>query len=411
MDLGEGRMEPNYQKTWRCCYWGAALQALAINLAPLFFVTLQKQYAISFEQIGRLVLVTFFVQLAVDFLSVYTVCRWGYRLSLVLAHAFTSVGLFLFGILPRYMTDAYVGMIVAVFVYSIGAGLLEVLISPMANSLPSDRKAEALTFVHSFYPIGQVLTIVLTTVAIRVLGEQYWWLIFMIWAVFPLFNLFRGLRVPLPETLTESTSGGALKELLKKPMFWLMLLLMMSTGASEMAMAQWASTFAEKGLNIDKVWGDLLGPLLFAIFMGLGRFCYGRSRGGVSLKKLLCSCAALALLCYGTAAFVPIPQIALLGCAVCGLAVSLMWPVTLSFCAQRFPQGAVAMFSIMALAGDLGCALGPWVTGIVSDAVQHRFMVDAATGLRSGLAVTMIFPLVLFIGLLFFKTPKAENRK
>ncbi len=403
-------MEPNYQKTWRCCYWGAALQALAINLAPLFFVTLQKHYAISFEQIGRLVLITFLVQLTVDFLSVYTVNRWGYRLSLVLAHAFTSAGLLLFGILPRCMTDAYVGMVIAVFIYSIGAGLLEVLISPMANSLPSDRKAEALTFVHSFYPIGQVLTIVFTTVALRLLGEQYWWLIFMVWAVFPLLNLLRGLRVPLPKTLTENKKGGTLRELLKNPLYWLMLVLMMAAGASEMAMAQWASTFAEKGLNIDKVWGDLLGPLLFAVFMGLGRFCYGRSRGGISLQKLLCTCAALALLCYGTAAFVPMPQIALLGCAVCGLAVSLMWPVTLSFCAQHFPQGDVSMFSIMALAGDLGCALGPWVTGAVSDAVQYRFMVDAATGLRSGLAVTMVFPLILFVALLFFKTPKTENQ-
>lgn len=396
-------MQPNYQKTWHCCYWGAALQALAINLAPLFFVTLQQQYHISFEQIGRLVLVTFLVQLAVDFLSVYTVSRWGYRLSLVLAHAFTTVGLFLFGILPRVLADAYVGMTIAVFIYSIGAGLLEVLISPMANSLPSDRKAEALTFVHSFYPLGQVLTIVVTTIAVRLIGEQYWWLIFMVWSVFPFINLVRGLRVPLPETLTQTANNGCLRQLLKSPTFWVMLILMMAAGASELAMAQWVSTFAEKGLNIDKMWGDLLGPLLFAVFMGLGRFCYGKSRGGVSLRWLLCGCAALAVACYAVAVFVPIPLVALIGCAICGLAVSLMWPVTLSFCAEHFPGGDTAMFSLLALAGDLGCALGPWLTGLVSDAVQQQFSLNAANGLKAGLAVAMVFPLLLFFTLLFFK--------
>lgn len=394
-------MEKNYGKTWVCCYWGAALQALAINLAPLFFVTLRRQYDISFEQIGRLVLITFLVQLAVDFLAVYLVDRWGYRLSLVLSHGFTSAGLFSFGVLPRVMADPYTGMVLAVFVYSVGAGLLEVLISPLANSLPSNRKAASLTLVHAFYPLGQVLTIVLTTLAVWLFGERYWSLIFMVWSVLPLFNLVRGLRVPLPETLTES--GGSPRKLLKEPEFWVMLVLMMAAGASEQSMSQWASTFAEKGLNIPKVWGDLLGPLLFAVFMWLGRFCYGKSRSDISLRRLLCLCAALAVACYGTAAFSPFAPLALAACALCGLAASLMWPVTLSLAGARFAVGGTAMFSLLALAGDLGCALGPWVTGVVSDVVQNRFAVSEALGLKAGLAVATVFPLLLFFLLLFVK--------
>lgn len=402
-------MKTNYRRTWAGCYWGAAIQALAINVAPLFFVTLQTQFDVSFEMIGRLVLVNFATQFVVDLIALYTADRIGYRNCFLIAHGAIVVGFLLFGTLPFVMSDPYAAMVIATIVYSTGSGLLEVIISPMTDALPSEKKAASLTLVHAFYPLGQVVSIAITTLVLGIFGREYWWAVIMVWAIVPFSNLIRGLTIAYPKVEAIGERGG-MKALFGSRLFWIALVTMLCAGASELAMAQWASVFVEKALHLPKVVGDLLGPCLFALFMGIGRFWYGRSGEKVSLRKLLLGCSVLCVICYVLAVFSPWPLFALLGCAFCGLSVSLMWPGTLSYTAARMTHGGTALFTCMALAGDAGCSIGPWLTGLVSDLVQRGYTgPDAAEyGLKAGILAAAIFPVGMFILLLLFPKKKAQ---
>lgn len=402
-------MQTKYRATWRACYWGAMIQALAINVVPLFFATLQTRYAVSFEELGRLVLINFATQLLVDFLSLYFVDRVGYRTCFLVAHSAITVGFVLFGVLPQVLPDVYTGMVLATLVYSVGSGLLEVLISPMADAMPSENKATALTLVHAFYPLGQVVGIFVTTVVLWVCGREYWWAVIMAWAVVPLSNLVRGFRLYFPPVETVAERGGV-RGLFCSPYFWVALVTMMCAGAAEQAMAQWASLFAEQALGVSKLVGDLLGPLLFALFMGVGRFWYGRMGDRIPLRPVLMVSAVASAACYVVAVVSPFPLVALLGCALCGLSVSLMWPGTLSHTAAQMAHGGTALFACMAMAGDMGCSLGPWLTGLVSDAVQRAYtgLNAAEYGLKAGLLAAAVFPLVMLLGLLGLRGKKGE---
>ena len=212
--------------------------------------------------------------------------------------------------------------------------------------------------------------VILTTIALKLIGTSLWFWLPIAWALLPLYNLFRFLKVPLmpPVAAHERIS---LRVLVKKPVFLAALLLMLSAGASELTMSQWSSLFAERGLGVPKVMGDLLGPCLFAFFMGIGRTLHGVLGHRFSLRGAMQGTAVLCVLCYLVTVLVPIPVIALLGCALCGFSVSLMWPGTFSLVAEAFPKGGTAMFGLMAVFGDLGASVGPWLAGFISDAVQR----------------------------------------
>ena len=387
-------MNDAYRLTRRCCYLGSMIQALVLNVTPLFFVTLREQFAISFEKIGRLVLITFFIQLCVDFLAVYFVDKIGYRACLAMAEAGAAVGLVLFGILPHVLPDPYIGMVLAVMVYSIGAGLAEVIISPIIDAVPSEKKAVSMTMLHAYYPIGQVLAVLVTTLAVFAFGAQQWRWMLMAWAIVPLVNLLLVMRAPFPPML-KGTEKMPMHTLLRQPYFWLMMVLMVCGGASEIAMSQWASVFAEEGLGVPKLVGDLLGPCLFAVFMGIGRVWHGRSDGHIPMYPLLMICSTSTVLCYLLAVFAALPILALIGCALCGLAVSLMWPGVLGIASGHFPKGGTAMFALLALGGDIGCSLGPWLTGLVADVTPY--------GLKGGLFAAIAFPVMMVLALLITK--------
>ena len=400
-------MRYTYKTTKTACYWGYIVQAIIVNLAPLFFVVFQEDFGISFEKIGRLVLLTFGVQLAVDALSVKFVDRIGHRASLVLAHSLAFTGLVLLGILPLVLPDPYWGLVIPVVIYSAGAGLIEVLISPIVDALPSEAKASSMSLLHSFYSWGQVGVVLVTAMLVQITGTGLWWVYPIAWALVPLINLFRVIRVPLPPVVPEEEKTP-LKFLLSSRLFLVALLMMACSGASELVMSQWSSLFAEKGLGVPKVIGDLLGPCLFGVFMGVGRTAYGMLGQRLPLKKALLASTILCLCCYGVTVFVPVPVLALLGCALCGLSVSLMWPGTISLSSGYFPKGGTTLFALLALAGDMGGALGPWLAGLVSDGAENaswlsHVLIGAQSpeqwGLRAGLLAGMAFPLLLLLGL------------
>lgn len=409
-------MQRNYSLTRVACYIGYITQAITINLATLFFVIFQDTYHISFASLGQLVLVTFLIQLAVDFLSIRLVVRIGYRASGIAAHVFASLGLIFLGILPTVMPDPYMGILIAAFFYSIGGGLTEVIISPLVDSLPSDAKASSMSLLHSFYSWGLCLVVIVTTLLLRVFGEEHWNIIPFLWALIPIFNAVLFCIVPIPKEEQSEEKRNPLRSLLHSGVFYVFILLMICGGAAEQAMSQWASLFAEKAIGVSKVVGDILGPCFFAVMMIIGRTFYGVCGKKIRIAPVLFASAILSVICYLLTVFSRTPSFALIGCGVCGLGISLMWPGVLSLSSAKFPLGGSPMFAVLALAGDLGCSIGPWLTGVVSDFVTESPSSALSwiagnteqVALKSGVLVASVFPLVMTIvlGIYIWKQKK-----
>lgn len=409
----------NFKSTVFACYRGYITQGIVNNLSPLFFVLFQNKFGISYSLISALILCNFVTQVITDMLSVKYVDRIGYRKSAVIAHALAFLGLVMQGTLPNVLPAPYVGLVLATIVNGVGGGLIEVIISPIVDSCPGDAKASAMSLLHSFYCWGQVGVVLITTLLLRLIGEDLWFIIPIFWSLLPLYNLFRFLKVPLMPTVPEEEKTP-LKTLFTSKIFLVALLLMLCAGASELAMSQWSSLFAERALGVTKVIGDLLGPCLFAVFMGIGRTIYGVWGEKIHLTGAMVFCAALCILCYlGTALFEN-PWLSLLSCALCGFSVSLMWPGTFSLTSAAYPKGGTAMFGILAVLGDVGCSVGPALMGAVSGAVSGNANIAASfpnltadqLGLKSGMLFSAVFPAFILIGvLLLTRFHKAANKK
>lgn len=413
--MGSGAVKYTYRHTLRACYAGFITQAIVNNLAPLLFIVFQDRFGISDEMLGRLILVNFGTQIVSDVLSMRYADRIGYRRMMVAAHAFCAAGLVCLGLLPQLLPSPYLGLTAAAVLYAVGGGMIEVLVSPIVNALPGDAKASTMSLLHSFYCWGQMGVVIVTTLLLRAVGQGLWFLLPVAWAVLPVCNLFLFRKVPLAQAEAPQESMK-LTPLLARKAFLLALVLMLCAGSSELVMSQWSSLFAQKGLLIPKVLGDLLGPCLFAAFMGAGRVAYGVFGHRVDLRRAMAASAALCVICYAAAVFASMPALALAGCALCGLSVSLMWPGTLSLTAEACPGGGTMMFGALAVFGDLGASVGPWLAGWVSDLAQKNGKLlsfgsslglnAGQLGLKAGLFAGMIFPILLLAGVMMLKKNK-----
>jgi MFS family permease len=408
-----------YKTTLYSCYLGLITQAININLLPLFFVIFHEQYGLSFEVLGRLVFLNFVTQIAVDVLAVRYADRIGYRASAVLAHVFSFLGIVSLGILPLIMSNTLLALTISVFIIGCGGGIIEVVISPIVESLPTKEKSASMSLLHSFFCWGTVGVVIITTLLLWAVGTEIWFYLPICWAIIPLYNAVRFLRVPLLPLVPEGEEMP-IRQLLRSPVFFLALIIMMCAGAAELTMSQWSSLFAELGLGVPKVVGDLVGPALFALLMGVGRTVYGRAGDRINLQKALQFSSLFCVVCYLAAVVFSAPLFSLLGAALCGLSVSLMWPGTLSMAAAQFPKGGTAMFGILAIFGNLGGSVGPWLTGVVSDLGQRSawvqqwstsrgFSIEQA-GLRMGLLAAVIFPAIMFVGITVFQRKTAARR-
>ena len=379
----------NYNHTLYASYLGYVCQAIVNNLAPLLFLTLQRTYGISLGQITLLVTFNFGVQLLVDLASTLFVDRLGYRRCAVIAHVCCALGLAGLAVLSELLPHPYVGLLAAVCLYAVGGGLIEVLISPIVEACPTEKKDAAMSLLHSFYCWGCVLVIALSTAFLALLGSDSWRMLPLLWALVPAANAMLFSRVPV-NSLTPEGGGMSVRELLRSSGFWLLALLMVCAGASELSMSQWASAFAEKGLGISKTLGDLAGPCFFAVLMGLARVLYAAFSDRISLLGFMRGSCVLCVASYLLAVFAPHPALALLGCGLCGLSVGILWPGVFSIAAGRMPAGGTALFALLALGGDLGCSSGPTLVGFVSE--------RAGGVLQAGLLAAILFPLVLLAG-------------
>ena len=392
----------SYNHTISACFIGYVVQAIIVNFAPLLFLTFQNSYGIPLSQITMLVTVNFGVQLLVDWLSAGFVDKIGYRVSMLLAHLTSAGGLLLLAFLPDALSDPFLGLLIAVIVYAIGGGLLEVLVSPVMESCPTDNKEKAMSLLHSFYSWGQVGVVLLSTIYFSLFGTANWRILAVLWAAIHVFNFFVFLRVPIAPLIQEGERGLRLRELFSRRIFWLFFLMMLCAGASEQAVSQWASTFAEQSLGVSKTVGDLAGPMAFAVCMGIARSFYGKYGSRIDLDRFMISSAALCVLSYLLLSLVPVPALSLLSCSLCGLSVGIMWPGTLSKAAATLRGGGTAMFALLALAGDLGCSGGPTLAGMVS--------ASAGDDLRVGILAAVVFPVLLLLGLCLLHRGRARQK-
>lgn len=385
-------MKNQYNKTITACFVGYIVQAVVNNFAPLLFLTFQRTYGIPLSLITMLVTINFGVQLLVDILSVSVVDRIGYRVSMVIAHIFASVGLLSLTILPEMFESPFAGILLSVILYAIGGGLLEVLVSPVMEACPSDNKEKAMSMLHSFYCWGHVGVVAISTLFFQIFGIENWKILAVVWMLIPLCNAAAFTKVPIASLMEEGEKGLGIRELFRMKIFVILFIMMLCAGASEQAVSQWASTFAEMGLGISKTAGDLAGPMAFAILMGLSRAYYGKYGDKINLDRfMVCSCM-LCIASYFCISLMPMPQISLIACAVCGLSVGIMWPGTFSKASSALPRGGTAMFALLALGGDIGCSGGPTLVGFVSS----RF----GDNLKMGILAGVVFPVLLLTGIL-----------
>ena len=385
-------MNNQYDKTITAWFVGYIVQAVVNNFAPLLFLFFQRSYHIPLSQITLLVTFNFGVQLLVDLLSVGFVDKIGYRASMILAHVLSAAGLILLTVLPEILPAPFVGILIAVMIYAVGGGLLEVLVSPVVEACPSDNKEKAMSMLHSFYCWGHAGVVLLSTLFFYIVGIENWKILAVIWALIPAGNAVAFMKVPIAPLMEEGERGFTLKELFRIKIFWVLLIMMVCAGASEQAVSQWASTFAEKGLGISKTAGDLAGPMAFAILMGSSRLFYGKYGDRIDLDRFMIGSSILCILSYLGISLFPMPELSLIACAVCGLSVGIMWPGTFSKASATLPKGGTAMFALLALGGDVGCSGGPTLVGMVSGALGDN--------LKMGVLAGIVFPVMLLLGVI-----------
>lgn len=394
-------MKKNYHKTLIACYLGFITQAISANFAPLLFLTFHRTYHISLGKIAFISTIFFFTQLLVDLFCARYVDKIGYRRCVVASEILSACGLIGLAFLPNILPNAYAGILLSAMIYAAGSGLIEVLVSPIVEACPFDNKDSVMSLLHSFYCWGSVGVILLSTAFLAVFGMERWPILACIWAVLPLYNTFNFLSCPI-ESLTGSEEGLTIRQLCRLPIFWISLVLMVCAGASEISMAQWASAYAESALGLSKSIGDIAGPCLFAVMMGISRTFYGKYGEKIDLTKFMIASGTLCLICYLAAALAPYPLLNLTGCVVCGFSVGIMWPGTISISSSKIPLGGTALFALLAMAGDMGGSIGPFVIGFVTQ--------NTGDDLKAGMLADCIFPAVLILSVFLLRQRNAEQK-
>lgn len=401
-ESGNMSVKNNYNHTVFACYFGYVVQAIVNNFAPLLFLTFRSEYRLPLSKITLLVTVNFLFQLFIDIMAAKFVDKIGYRKCIVAAQFFSAAGIAGLGILPDILPDPYIGLLISILIYATGGGLIEVLVSPIVEACPIKAKKAAMSLLHSFYCWGHLFVVLASTAFFAVFGIENWRILAFIWAIVPFVNGFYFAHVPI-KLLTTEEEKMSLKRLFSSKQFLLFTVIMVCAGASEQGMSQWASVFAEAGLNVSKTVGDLAGPSLFAVTMGASRVIYSKISERVDLSKYMTFCGVLCVVSYAVASFVPSPALSLVGCSLCGFSVGVMWPGAFSLASERFPAGGTAMFAILALAGDFGCSFGPTVVGFATNLLNED--------IKKGVFAAVIFPILLMISLRIMNRIHAKSDK
>lgn len=391
----------SYSTTKRACYLSYFISAIINNFAPLLFFTFSKQFSLSILQLGLIVTLNFFTQIITDYLGSLYASKVGYRAAIITAHVFAFTGLMSLGTLP-YLIEPYTGIIISVVLYAVGSGIIEVMVSPMIEALPESGKRASMSFLHSFFCWGQVGVVLISTLYFRIFSTENWRYLSYIYAVLPVISILMFIKAPICR-IDDEESGFNLKKIFKDKFIYYFLIIMLCSGASELAVSQWASYFAQSGLKVSKTVGDLLGPCLFALLMGAARVLYGLYSEKIKIKTALAISAALCVISYMIISLSPNPIVSLLGCGLCGFSVGVMWPGTLSFSAHKIKNANTAMFGMLALSGDIGCTLGPTLISMISS----KFTLNGDP-IKAGILFSAVFPLIILISVFALKSKKSK---
>ena len=387
-------MKFNAKHTISACFIAITVQAIILNFPPLLFVTFENDLGISLAEISTLIAISFITQLSMDFTASKLPRVFNTRAMLVAGQVCSSVGLFCIAILPKIIPP-YAGLIIGMVIASFGSGIIEVLGSPTIEACPVENKSKILTVLHSFYCWGLVLTVIVSTVFFYFFGIENWEILTCIWACIPAVNAVMFLKVPIYHTKQYHTAQKSNKSVLHSFVFWALLGIMVCGGAAELAMSQWASSFAESGLGVSKTVGNLLGPCAFAVLMGSARILYAKYSSRINLSAYMIFSAALCIVSYLMAALSPIAVVSLIGCALCGFAVGIMWPGTLVMATENVSGGGIKMFALLALAGDIGCTVGPSSAGFIAQLFGHN--------LRISFLFLALFPAIMIVLILMIR--------
>ena len=395
-------MKLSAKTTMTACFIGYIVQAIVNNFVPLLFVTFQSTYNIPLSSITLLITINFVIQLFIDAFSAWFIDKIGYKASIIIAHVCAIIGLASLTFLPELFSNHFIGILISVIIYAIGGGLIEVLVSPIMEACPSDNKEKAMSLLHSFYCWGHVGVVLISTIFFALFTTSNWKILTLLWTIIPLFNLLLFIFVPIYPLNEEGEKGSSIIDLFKKPIFWILMIMMLCAGASEQAVSQWASTFAEQGLGVSKTIGDLTGPMAFAFLMGTSRLIYGKFGEKLNLNRFMIISTILCISSYLLISLVPIPAISLIGCGICGFSVGILWPGTFSKASSAIKNGGTVLFAMLALAGDLGCSSGPTLAGFISGLFNDN--------LKIGILFSIIFPTLMLISLFILNRKKNNNK-
>lgn len=394
----------NYKYTVYACYLGYIVQAIINNISPIFFAIYQKQLGISIEKIGLLIVLNFGVQIVTDIIAAKYADSIGYRKCMIFAHIIAVIGICGIGLSYFIFSNVFLVIAVSTVLNAIGGGLLEVLVSPIVEAVPySKEKDKAMSMLHSFYCWGYVGFILISTIVLKFIGESYWYIIPLLWSAIPFINIFMFGIVPI-NTIINENEKISIKIFFRNKVFWIIVIMMICAGASEMGMSQWASYFAEIGLKVDKTTGDIMGPVFFCFMMGITRLLYGKKGEVIDLEKFIVYSCILCIISYCLAGFSPYPIIGLIGCGLCGLSVGILWPGMFSIAAKNCKEGGTAIFALLALAGDIGCVTGPQMVNII-------YNIFPQYGIKLGFLAACIFPLIMIIFMVIGINIKVFNIK
>ena len=370
---------------------GYFIQAITVNFAPLLFNTFEKEFGTSLSQISLLIAISFATQFTIDFLAARFSDMINLRLTCIIAHVCAFVGMIAFAVLPDILPNAFVGLIISTILAAMGGGFIEVVISPIVEACPTKRKSGMMAFLHSFYSWGLAGITLLSTAFFFVFGVENWRSLLLLWAIIPFIGGIGFCFVPIYKLDgdTRHEDRSQVKPIYKFPIFWLFFGIMLCAGAAEQTTCQWASSFAEKTLGIDKSIGDLLGPFAFALFMGSARVFYALFSSKIHLRNYMRLSAYLCAFSFILVAVSPWPILSLIGCSICGFASGIMWPGTYSLATKRLPYASVSMFALLAFAGDIGCLIGPacagWIAALFGDNLRVAFI------------FSVLFPIVMLL--------------
>lgn len=398
-------MKKNYKLTMFACFTGYIVQGIINNFAPLLFVTFNESYGIPLSKIALLISINFGVQLTVDLICALIVHKTGWRIPIVLAHILSLCGLIMIAVLPNVLENKFTAILCSVIVFACGGGLLEVLVSPIIEACPTKNKSGIMSLLHSFYCWGHCGVVIVSTVFFAVFGIEKWPVLAVIWAVIPLINSFIFAITPLNEETHEEREKSSIGALFRNRYFIILIVIMFCAACCELSVAQWSSAFAEKALGVSKTVGDLLGPLLFAALMGISRLIYGfyLSKKNIDLEKVIFFSGLLCIASYLIISLCPIPMVSLVGIGICGFSVGLLWPGSFSLGAANIENGGSRMFALLALFGDLGCGMGPFVVGTVASL--------KGDDLNFGILTAAVFPIIMCLCLFSFIRKNAKSRQ